>query len=183
MKVSLWFSASVLHIKPSISFYYFLFFFASTRSLRMGTKHFFPSGENKIIGKRFNSVPELIRFALLALVSGYTQCTILLLQVGLFVRREKQSLPLRNLQSEWKLLWCKLREAICKPSGRGICCRTLQTPAFLLHPILYVPGYVRRIILFAVEGSGMPSEENVRTPQKMQSSKQGQGLNLKKSRE
>lgn len=105
VKISLLFSAPALHIQPSVSFcfYCILYFFASessTHSLRMGTKHFFPSGENKIIWKRFNSEPELIRFALLALVSGYTQYTILLLQVELFVRREKCTLPLRNLRSE-----------------------------------------------------------------------------------
>lgn len=142
---------------------------SSTHSLRMGTKHFFPSGENKIIWKRFNSEPELIRFALLALVSGYTQRTTLLLQVGLFVRREKCTLPLRNLQSEWKLLWRKLREAICKPSGLGIRCRAVDTglPSASHSLCVLLCRKIGRVILFAVGGSGISSKENVRMPPKM----------------
>lgn len=138
-------------------------------SLRMWTKHSIPSGKNKIIWKRFNSEPALIRFALLALVSGYTQCsvlalmsgytqgTVLLLQVGLLL--EKTFFALEK-PSKWvKIAGCPLLEAICKPLGFGICCRALQTLAFLLHHILYVPCYVRRVVLFAAWGSGIWSEE------------------------
>ena len=85
------------------------------------TNCFFPSGENKTIWKRFNSKPSLIRFALLALVSRYTQSALFLLQVELFASRGKLSLPLRNLQSEQKLLWCKLWEAIFETLSHRHC--------------------------------------------------------------